>query len=398
MGLVARLVVACSVSLAVSACGGGGSKTAPTVQSTLSPGATVTMEANSSVLVPPGTIVTSPNGTTVQVCGSHSTIYTQAGAVVVVPATESGAFDNVVSTAPASSNGTSTSAPTVTAIAGSPTARGTQHDGTGSAAEFWSWGHLALDAAGNVIVSDGGALRKVTQAGAVTTIAGPANFFSIAVSPGGDIYGCPYSISAISFPNLVYAMTFPVLTVTGTVQEQATWLPSSASSSLPQMNISGGLAIDKSGNFYYADEDGNRILKIRPGVDVTVFAGSGTAALSDGVGPSAALHNPTSLIADAAGNLIVNDFGNGAIRKISPDGTVTTVATTSKGRYIAIDGAGNIFVDAIHNIKRIDVYGNITTFPLIGVTDPIWDMVADQSGNVFLDTGGVGAQVWRVSF
>ncbi|HEY5975361.1 MAG TPA: hypothetical protein VIU41_11510, partial [Geobacteraceae bacterium] len=154
----------------------------------------------------------------------------------------------------------------------------------------------------------------------------------------------------------------------------------------------------RNGNFYYADEDGNRILKIRPGIDVTVFAGSGTAALIDGVGTAAAFHNPSSLVADMAGNLIVNDFGNGAIRKISPDGTVTTIATTSKGRYIAVDGANNIFVNALRNIKRIDVYGNITTFPLTSVTDPISDMVADQSGNLYLLTYGVGAQVCRVSF
>jgi len=162
------------------------------------------------------------------------------------------------------------------------------------------------------------------------------------------------------------------------------------------------VAIDKNGNFYFADEDNNRILKIRPGGDMTVFAGSGTAAFKDGVGTAASFHAPTALAVDAAGNVLVNDFGNGAIRKISSGGSVSTVITlvqlTSMGRLIAVDGGGNIFVDAIHNIRRIDVHGNVTTFPLTGVVDAIYAMVADQSGNLYLSTSGIGAQVWRVSF
>lgn len=298
---------------------------------------------------------------------------------------------------------TSSTSPTVTAIAGSPTARGTQADGTGASALFWGGGHLALDGAGNIIVSDHGALRNITAGGNVTTIASSTNFFSIAVSPGGDIFGSPYMIGATStssYPNFTYAATLPVLTASGSMQDvHAIWNPGTTSA-LPGLN--GGLVIDNNGNFYFADKEGNRILKIRPGIDMTVFAGSGTAAFNDGFGTAASFHAPTSLAVDAVGNVIVNDFGNGAIRKISPDGSVSTIITsvqlTSMGPFVAVDGNGSIFVNALNNIKRIDVHGNVTTFPLTGVVDAIYDMVADQSGNLYLSTRGVGAQVWRVSF
>jgi hypothetical protein len=296
---------------------------------------------------------------------------------------------------------TSSNSPTVTAIAGSPNARGTQADGTGTSALFWGDGHLALDGAGNLIASDHGSLRKVTADGNVTTIASGTFFFSIAVSPVGDIFGSPYMIGATSsYPNFTYAATLPVLTASGSIEDvYATWTPESTSA-IPRLN--GEMVTDSNGNFYFADERGNRILKIRPGIDMTVFAGSGAAAYNDGVGTAASFRGPTSLAVDVAGNVIVNDIGNGAIRKISPDGSVSTIITivqlTSMGRHIAVDGDGNIFVDAFPNIKRIDDHGNVTSFPLDGVVDPIYDMVADHSGNLYLSTSGIGAQVWRVSF
>lgn len=399
-GSIARLVVGSLLSLALAACGGEGNTKTATSPPTLSLGATVTLADNSQVLVPPGTIVTSPNGPKVEIYGSHTRVHTQVGAIIVAPATTSGAFDNLVSTAQAFSDGTSTSVPTITAIAGSPTSRGIQVNGTGTDAQFWVGEGLAVDAVGNIIISDAGVLRKITPAGVVTTMTEPGNFHSIAVNGSGEIYGCPYEIAAITFTDIVYAMKYPVLTTLGTVQEvQATWLPPSSSSSLPQVNITGGVAFDKSGNFYFADGTGNRILKITPGGNATVFAGSGTAALSDGVGTSAAFHGPTTLATDVAGNLIVNDFMNGAIRRISQDGAVTTIARViMMGRYLAVDGAGNIFVNSLGSIKRIDLYGNITTFPVAGVTDPISNMVADHSGSLYFYTEGVGAQVWRVSF
>ncbi len=139
-----------------------------------------------------------------------------------------------------------------------------------------------------------------------------------------------------------------------------------------------GLAVDASGNVFIADYINHLIRKITPAGVVTTFAGSGTPALTDGTGTSASLNGPIALAFDAAGNLIVSDYLNHAIRKITPAGVVTTIAgngtaghvdaTGAAARFnrpsgIVADATGNIFIcDAQNNrIRKITSTGVVTT-------------------------------------
>jgi hypothetical protein len=77
----------------------------------------------------------------------------------------------------------------VTSLAGSATTNLNPVDGAGAAAIFWGGGHLAMDSTGNVILSDRGALRKVSQSGVVTTLTTQGSWDGVAIDPSGNIYG-----------------------------------------------------------------------------------------------------------------------------------------------------------------------------------------------------------------
>lgn len=88
-----------------------------------------------------------------------------------------------------------------------------------------------------------------------------------------------------------------------------------------------GLAIDQVGNIFVADEASHIIRKITPAGQVSTLAGTaGESGAQDGRGPAARFNAPRGLATDAGGNVYVMDTNNAAIRKITPDGTVTTFA------------------------------------------------------------------------
>jgi sugar lactone lactonase YvrE len=139
-----------------------------------------------------------------------------------------------------------------------------------------------------------------------------------------------------------------------------------------------GVAIDSRGNVYVADGgDSNRIRKIGADGAVTTLAG-GREGFADGVGSAASFHTPSALAIDRRGNLYVADTGNHAIRKMTPDGRVTTLAGNGKPGFadgkgalaqfngpvgIAVDAAGMVYVADTYNdrIRRIAPDGSVST-------------------------------------
>lgn len=168
----------------------------------------------------------------------------------------------------------------VTTFAGTAGQFGTA-DGAGSAARFMFVSGIAMDDAGNVFVADSNAIRKITAAGVVSTLAGSAG----AMSGNSDGIG-----PAASF-----------------------WLPQ-------------GVATDASGNVYVADTGNHTVRKVTPSGRVTTLAGTaGEIGSVDGTGPAARFNSPSGIATDPAGNVYVADTGNHTIRKISPEGAVSTL-------------------------------------------------------------------------
>jgi len=104
-------------------------------------------------------------------------------------------------------------------------------------------------------------------------------------------------------------------------------------------NNPGGIAVDSAGNLFVADSTNHRIRKIDPNGNVTTLAGSGTAGYSDATGTAAQFNNPQGVAVDSAGNVYIADTGNHRIRKISPLGVVGTLAGTGAASFA--NGAGN---------------------------------------------------------
>lgn len=156
------------------------------------------------------------------------------------------------------------------------------------------------------------------------------------------------------------------------------------------------VAVDNLGNVYVADYDNHRIRKI--GIDgiVSTLAG-GIGGYLDGNGTSARFAYPTGVDVDAYGNVYVADHGNHKIRKITPDGTVTTFAGSSGGfldglgtaaRFnrpldVSVDNDGFVYVSDRdnHKIRKISPSGQVTT--LASVQTPI-GLEVDNLGTVYV--------------
>lgn len=149
-------------------------------------------------------------------------------------------------------------------------------------------------------------------------------------------------------------------------------------------NAPSGVCADDSGNIYVADFVNQRIRKISTTGWVSTIAGSGIAGLQDGAGDSARFNYPRGICIDKNYNIYVGDSWNHRIRKITPNGNVSTYAgggiigVQSVGGYVdaadtaarfytpcglSVDTAGNVFVaDAYtHRIRKIDTSGMVST-------------------------------------
>jgi sugar lactone lactonase YvrE len=255
-----------------------------------------------------------------------------------------------------------TPAGVVTTIAGSASSQG-YRDGVGTAAWFNSPAAVALDSAGNLYVADAGnaVIRKIASDGTVSTFAGSDGATGSADGSGPNArFNQPSGIAVDGAGNLYVAdtlnQTIRKITPAGLVSTLAGVAGISGSTdgsgtgalfSQPR-----GLAVDSLGSIYVADTANSAIRKISSTGVVTTVAGLSTVAgLLDGTGIGAWLNQPRDVKIDSAGNLIVADTGNAAIRKITPADVVTTpaiaaAATTSPSPPTGTTGSGSTTAEA----------------------------------------------------
>ncbi len=137
---------------------------------------------------------------------------------------------------------------------------------------------------------------------------------------------------------------------------------------------------DRAGNVYIADEFNNRVRKVAPDGTISTFAGTGILGFSGdgGSADKAKLYLPNDLALDSAGNLYIADQGNDAIRKVNPSGVISTVA----GAQVGIIPNGTSRLNAADSVA-LDAAGNIYT------AGANFILKVDTSGAVTLFAGGV---------
>lgn len=125
-----------------------------------------------------------------------------------------------------------------------------------------------------------------------------------------------------------------------------------------------GMTVDSKGNLYVCDYFNHCIRKISVNGEVSTYAGLGLEGYKDGKADQAMFKEPLAIIADKQGNLYVADFGNHAIRKITPDGHVSTFVGGKRGfkdgtgEYAQIAGPASISMDKEGNLFIVDVYNS----------------------------------------
>src|SRR5829696_6663784 len=275
-----------------------------------------------------------------------------------------------------------------------------QVDGTGSTARFRDASELALDSGGNLYVLDR-AIRKVTPSGEVTTLLSSVAGFPTAFDhdSAGNFYYVPFTSGT-------------VLKVGPGGSPTTTVYPASGGQSI--LGHTGAIALDAAGTLYAGETKG--IVRIAADGAAVRFAGGveavGTVAV-DGPPGVATFSGVDAMIFDASGNLFVATPTN-TIRKVTPDGTVTTIAGADRvsgsadgvgtaARFslpsgLAFDGAGNLYIADSGNrrIRRMAADGTVITIagsaaagnadgPAASATftNPR-DVVVDAAGNLLI--------------
>jgi trimeric autotransporter adhesin len=242
-------------------------------------------------------------------------------------------------------------------VAGSGTTGYSGDGGYATFAQLNSPRGVAVDSAGTLYIADSlnNRIRKVTLAGVITTVAGNGkrgfDVDRISIGDGG---------------NATFA----------------------------QLNSPRGVSVDSAGNLYIADYGNGRIRKITPDGVITTIAGNGSPGSNGDGGQAiyAQIGLPNSVAVDSSGNLFMSDNMNYCIRKVTLDGVISTVAGNGKHGYsgdggeatsaqldrpegVAVDFSGNVYIADLWNcrIRKVTPDGIITTIAGNGTRGSIGD-------------------------
>lgn len=236
---------------------------------------------------------------------------------------------------------------------------------------------IAFDPAGNLYIADAratGALKRTPQ-GEVTALAVSGR--AVAADPrGGACYAWNNAIFRVDTANKVARVAGAAPGIVESVGDGGT-------ADAARLLAPSALAYDREGNLYVADERAHRVRRVTPAGLITTVAGTGIAAYAGdgGLATRASLNTPRGLAFDLDGFLYIADSGNHAIRRVAPNGSISSVAGNgfagSRGdggpstaaqlnapSAVAVDPNGELFIadTANHRIRRVNRAGILTTY------------------------------------
>lgn len=228
---------------------------------------------------------------------------------------------------------------------------------------------VAVATDGAIYFSDAGdynRIQKIASDGSVATIAGGVREgFGDGVG-GQALFNSPSAIAIAPDGNLIIADTgnnrIRRLTPTGQVSTVA------GDGTAAQFNGPIGVAVDASGNIYVADSYNDRIRLITPDGQVSTIAGKGIPGYADGDRNTALFDTPSGIVVANDNSLIVADTGNDRLRRISPDGNVTTFSTPELSSPIglAITHDNFLYVTELDRSRVVQIAPDGTTHVIAG--------------------------------
>ena len=273
---------------------------------------------------------------------------------------------------------------TISTVAGNGTAGFTGDNASATSAELNNPTGVAVDSSGNIFIADSGnnVVRKVAN-GTITTFAGNnsagAGYSGDSALATGAQLNNPVGVAADAAGNVYIA------DAGNNVIRQV--YSGNIVTAAVGFTHPDGVAVDSSGSLYIADTVARRIVKLSGGVYTTI-AGNGVGGFGgdDGPGASAALNDPMGLAVDASGNVYIADTLNGRVRKLTPSGTITTIAGTGAlyfsgdggpgsqaalyfPRGVAVDSAGNVYIADTSNAVVRELQGALPAVAANGVVN-----------------------------
>lgn len=311
-------------------------------------------------------------------------------------------------------------------IAGDAYLRAIGDDGPAPSARLFRPAGVALDRWGNLYIADTGTQRiREVAAGRISTATGTGlpGLADDRVSPLGAPIITPMGVAADSSGTLIIAETGAhrirklsggaISTLAGTSGAAlgAEGKPATTTS----LNAPRGVCVGPGDSVHVVDTANHRVLRITADGRLAIVAGSGVAgyANDNGWAPAARLQSPSACAVDASGSVLIADTLNHRIRRVTPAGTITTVAGTglpgfsgdegpataarlNAPRGVAVDGNGSIFISdtANHRIRQITTDGVIHTLAggdtagFAGDGGPAANALLDAPGGLQLDSSG----------
>jgi len=310
-------------------------------------------------------------------------------------------------------------------VAGNGTSGYSGDNGPATSAQLSSPEGIAVDSRGNLYIADASnnRIRKVDPTGVITTFAGsgnsnnsgsggPAISAGLSSPEGLVIKGNVLYIS--EFSNVIWAIDLSTQVanmVAGSIPPLVGGFNGDGNTALAtRLNQPNGMVFDSSGNLLVADTGNDRVRKISPAQIVSTVAGGHLG--DDGRARGASLNSGFNvhLAFDLAGNLYVADPGNNRVRKITPDGIISTFAGDGFSGYsgdgglasnamlsdpnsVTVDNQGNVFIADSGNgvIRKVDTTGVISTFakpsPFGFTSGAVIGLATDKDGNLYSTDG-----------
>ncbi|MGD0798642.1 MAG: Ig-like domain repeat protein, partial [Acidobacteriaceae bacterium] len=320
----------------------------------------------------------------------------------------------------------------ISTYAGNGTAGYGGDGGAATSAELYEPWATAVDSSGNLYIADEAnqRVRKVTPAGVISTVAGNGTGgysgdggqatsaeldfpLGVAVDAGGNLY------ISDNGNNRIRMVTPAGVIFTYAGNGTGGFHGDGGQATSAEINAPRGIAVDIAGNLYIADIGNQRVRKVTQEGLISTVAGNGTAGYSGdgGAATSAELYNPIAVAVDAGMNLYISDNATQHIRKVTAAGLISTVA--GNGTYgfsgdggpatsaelqnpigVAVDSSGNLYIADASNerIRRVTPEGAISTVAGTGTPgysgdggaatgaelfDP-FGVTVDSSGNLFI--------------